>query len=85
MSSFLSLNRLVQRHIDAMIEHRVVGNKHLPANVRKKIIERTDGIPLFGRIGSRRCLRRGGERGEADRWCSSIGGVDGCLPAYTPR
>ena len=30
----------------AMID-RVVGNKPLPANVRRDIIERTDGIPLF--------------------------------------
>src|ERR1700723_3527379 len=26
---------------------RVVGNKHLPTNIRQDIIERTDGIPLF--------------------------------------
>jgi predicted ATPase len=42
----LTLNRLAQRDIDAMID-RVVGNKQLPANIRQDIIERTDGIPLF--------------------------------------
>ena len=42
----LTLNRLAQRDIDAMID-RVVGNKQLPANIRRDIIERTDGIPLF--------------------------------------
>ena len=42
----LTLNRLAQRDIDAMID-RVVGNKLLPANIRQDIIERTDGIPLF--------------------------------------
>jgi class 3 adenylate cyclase len=42
----LTLNRLAQRDIDAMID-RVVGNKGLPANIRQDIIERTDGIPLF--------------------------------------
>jgi predicted ATPase len=42
----LTINRLAQRDIDAMID-RVVGNKLLPASVRLDIIERTDGIPLF--------------------------------------
>ena len=42
----LTLNRLAQRNIDAMI-NGVVGNKLLPANIRQDIIERTDGIPLF--------------------------------------
>jgi predicted ATPase len=42
----LTLNRLTQRDIEAMID-RVVGNKLIPAGVRKDIIERTDGIPLF--------------------------------------
>ena len=42
----LTLNRLAQRDIEAMIDG-VVGNKLLPANVRQDIMERTDGIPLF--------------------------------------
>src|SRR5262249_22262300 len=42
----LTLNRLGEREIDAMID-RVTGNKPLPASVRQDIIERTDGIPLF--------------------------------------
>ena len=42
----LTINRLAQRDIDAMID-RVVGNASLPANIRRDIIERTDGIPLF--------------------------------------
>ena len=42
----LTINRLAQREIEAMID-RVVGNKLIPANVRQDIIERTDGIPLF--------------------------------------
>ena len=42
----LTLNRLAQRDIDAMID-RVAGNKLLPADIRQDIIERTDGIPLF--------------------------------------
>ena len=42
----LTINRLAQRDIDAMIDG-VVGNKLLPASIRQDIIERTDGIPLF--------------------------------------
>ena len=42
----LSINRLTQRDVEAMID-RVVGNKLLPASIRQDIIERTDGIPLF--------------------------------------
>ena len=44
--TFLSINRLAQRDIDVLIAG-VVGNKSLPASIRKDIIERTDGIPLF--------------------------------------
>jgi class 3 adenylate cyclase/predicted ATPase len=42
----LTINRLAQHDVEAMIG-RVVGNKLIPAGVRKDIIERTDGIPLF--------------------------------------
>jgi class 3 adenylate cyclase len=42
----LTINRLTQRDIEAMID-RVVGNKFIPVSVRHDIIERTDGIPLF--------------------------------------
>jgi predicted ATPase len=40
------LNRLGEREIAAIISS-VTGNKMLSANVRRDIIERTDGIPLF--------------------------------------
>jgi class 3 adenylate cyclase/predicted ATPase len=42
----LTLNRLGPREIGDMIDH-VIGNKALPASVRREIVERTDGIPLF--------------------------------------
>ena len=42
----LSLNRLDVREIAGMID-RVIGNKALPESMRRDIIERTDGIPLF--------------------------------------
>ena len=44
--SAVTLNRLTQREVNAMID-RVAGNKPLPANIRRDIVERTDGIPLF--------------------------------------
>ena len=44
--TLLTLNRLAQRQIGALIDS-VVGNMALPASIRQDIIERTDGIPLF--------------------------------------
>ena len=42
----LNLNRLGDREAAAIID-RVRGSKPLPADIRRDIIERTDGIPLF--------------------------------------
>ena len=42
----VTVNRLGEREIAAMIDG-VTGNKPLPAHVRRDIVERTDGIPLF--------------------------------------
>jgi class 3 adenylate cyclase len=42
----LILNRLGDREVAAIIEG-VIGNKPLPASIRKGISERSDGIPLF--------------------------------------
>ena len=42
----LTINRLTERQAGAIID-RVVGNKLLPESIRRDIIERTDGIPLF--------------------------------------
>jgi predicted ATPase len=44
--AMLTINRLAQRDIGAMID-AVVGNKLLGASIRRDIVERTDGIPLF--------------------------------------
>ena len=44
--SALTLNRLTPRDVEVMID-RVIGNRQLAANVRRDIIERTDGVPLF--------------------------------------
>ena len=40
---------------------RVIGNKLLPANIRKDIIERTDGIPLFVEEMTKAVLEAGSE------------------------
>jgi predicted ATPase len=42
----LTVGRLPQRDVDAMID-QVVGDKPLPVSIRRDIIERADGIPLF--------------------------------------
>ena len=42
----LTLNRLGEHEIAAMIDG-VTGNKLLPSSIRRVIIDRTDGIPLF--------------------------------------
>ncbi|MET3843596.1 adenylate/guanylate cyclase domain-containing protein [Bradyrhizobium sp. OAE829] len=57
----LALNRLGHREVDSMID-RVVGNKALPADIKKDIIERTDGIPLFVEEMTKAVLETGSER-----------------------
>jgi class 3 adenylate cyclase/predicted ATPase len=56
----LTLNRLAQRNIEAMIDG-VVGNKLIPASIRQDIIERTDGIPLFVEEMTKAVLEAGSE------------------------
>ena len=56
----LALNRLGHREVGTMIDH-VVGNKPLPEHVRRDIIERTDGIPLFVEEMTRAVLEAAGE------------------------
>ena len=58
----LTINRLAQRDVDAMID-RVVGNKNIPVSLRQDIIERTDGIPLFVEEMTKALLEAGDERG----------------------
>src|SRR5271169_2196693 len=66
----LTLNRLAQRDIDALID-RVVGNKLLPPSVRQDIIERTDGIPLFVEEMTKAVLEAGGQEA-AERAVAAI-------------
>ena len=56
----LTLNRLAEREVGAIIDG-VIGNKVLPANIRRDIIERTDGIPLFVEEMTKAVLEAGGE------------------------
>ena len=42
----LTINRLTEREAGAMID-RIVGTEPLPPSIRKGILERSDGIPLF--------------------------------------
>jgi predicted ATPase len=57
----LAINRLGHLEIGNLID-RVVGNKTLPNDVRKDIIERTDGIPLFVEEMTKAVLEAGGEQ-----------------------
>lgn len=44
--SALTLNRLTRRDINSLIEG-IIGDRSLRADIRRDIIDRTDGIPLF--------------------------------------
>jgi class 3 adenylate cyclase len=66
----LTINRLAQRDIEAMIDS-VVGNQLVPASIRQDIIERTDGIPLFVEEMTKAVLETGSE-GPAQRTVASI-------------
>ncbi len=66
----LTLNRLGEREIAAMIE-RVAGNEPLPESVRRDIIERTDGIPLFVEEMTKAVLEAAGEDA-AERTAAAI-------------
>ena len=66
----LTLNRLGEREIDAMID-RVTGNKPLPASIRQDIIERTDGIPLFVEEMTKAVLEAESE-GAAERTAAAV-------------
>jgi predicted ATPase len=56
----LILNRLDERESAAVIE-RVVCNKPLSVSARRKIIKRTDGIPLFIEETTKAAVDAGGE------------------------
>ena len=75
----LTLNRLAQREISAVIDG-VVGNKLLQASIRHDIIERTDGIPLFIEEMTKAVLEAEGES-EARRTAAAVPSPAVSVPA----
>src|SRR5262245_564404 len=72
--SALSLNRLANRDIAAMVDGIIAG-KTLPPELLDRIIERTDGIPLFVEELTKNLLEGGLLREKADSYV-----LDGPLP-----
>jgi predicted ATPase len=75
----LTINRLAQHDIEAMID-RVVGNKLVPPGIRKDIIERTDGVPLFVEEMTKAVLEAGSEQ-EAQRTAANVPSTAFAVPA----
>ena len=73
----LGINRLAQPDVDAMID-RLVGTKSLPASIRRDIVERTDGIPLFVEEMTKAVLE---SEGEARRSAAAIPSPALAVPA----
>jgi TolB-like protein/class 3 adenylate cyclase/predicted ATPase len=65
--SVLALNRL-DRHDRTVLVEQIAGGKALPDEVVTRIVERTDGVPLFVEELTRSVLESGLLREEADRW-----------------
>ncbi len=63
--TMLTLNRLAVGEAGTLID-RIAGNHALPAGVRRDIIERTDGIPLFVEEMTKAVLEAGSERAARD-------------------
>jgi class 3 adenylate cyclase/predicted ATPase len=61
----LTLNRLAVGEAGTLID-RIAGNHALPAGVRRDIIERGDGVPLFVEEMTKAVLEAGGERAAGD-------------------
>ena len=66
----MTINRLTQRDVGTLIK-RVVGEKPLPANIERDIIERTDGIPLFVEELTKAVLEAESE-GDAQRIAAAV-------------
>jgi predicted ATPase len=75
----LTINRLAQRDVIALIGG-VVGNNLIPADIRRDIIERTDGIPLFVEEMTKAVLEAESE-GEARRTAATIPSPALAVPA----
>jgi predicted ATPase len=75
----ITINRLAEREVDALIE-RVVGNNPLAANIRQDIAERADGIPLFVEEITKAVLEAASE-GEARRTIGAVPSPALAVPA----
>ena len=73
----LGINRLAQPDVDAMID-RLVGTRSLPASIRRDIVERSDGIPLFVEEMTKAVLE---SEGEARRTAAAIPSPALAVPA----
>jgi predicted ATPase len=65
--STLALNRLERRERRVLVE-QIAGGKTLPDEVIARIIDRTDGVPLFVEELTKSVIESGLLREEADRW-----------------
>jgi predicted ATPase len=63
----LRLSRLARRESTALVE-RVASGKNLPAEIVERVVERTDGIPLFVEELTKSLLEGGLLREEEDRY-----------------
>jgi predicted ATPase len=75
----LTINRMAEREVRTMID-RLVGNKLIPASIRRDIIERTDGIPLFIEEMTKAVLEAEGE-GDARRTIAAVPSPSLAVPA----
>ena len=75
----LTINRLMPRQAMALIE-QIAGNRPLAENIRKDIVERTDGIPLFVEEMTKAVLEAEGE-GAAAHTLASIPSPVMAVPA----
>ena len=71
----LRLSRLGRRESSTLIE-RVAGGKALPVEILDRVIERTDGIPLFIEELTKSLLEGGLARGGGRSICSGRSGAD---------
>jgi predicted ATPase len=75
----LNLNRLGDRDIAALID-QITRNKPLPESVRRDIVERTDGIPLFVEEMTRAVLEAASE-GDAGKTIAAVPPTALAVPA----
>ena len=75
----MTINRMAERDVDAIIDG-VARDKPIPESVRRDIIERTDGIPLFVEEMTKAVLEAESE-GSAKRLAASIPSPAHVVPA----